>query len=173
MAHVNLGEYLVQQGRTEEATAHWQAALKIEPHDAYAYYDLGVAASHAGKIEAAIANYRQALECQPDLVKACNHLAWILATSPVPSLRDGPQAVALAERAAQLTHGLDPDVLSTLGAAYACTGRFPEAVAAIQRAQRLPPLPTNPALADSLQVQLKFYGANSTFRDLSLTNAVP
>ena len=173
MAHENLGECLARQGRTDEAIAEWQAALKYNPDDAFAYYDIGVARAHAGRIVEAVASYRKALELEPDLVKACDHLAWILATGPIPEIRNGPEAVAWAERANLLTHGADPNLLGTLGAAYAYAGRFPEAVSVIQRALELAPAQANPALANSLQVQLKFYRDNSSFRDLSLTNTLP
>ena len=172
LAHVNLGELLVRNGRVDEARAQWQQALKINPDDAFAYYDLGVADSQAGKVEAAVTNYQKALEFQPDLIKACNKLAWVLATCPIPRLRDAVESVEFAQRANQLTRGADPEVLGTLAAAEAYAGKFPEAVAIIQRALPLAAAQHNDALVHNLQIQLKFYQANSTFRDLGLTNAV-
>ena len=54
-----------------------------------------------------------------------------------PSLRDGVEAVALAERAARLTGSQDASILDGLAAAYAERGRFADAVEAGNRALRL------------------------------------
>ena len=49
----------------------------------------------------------------------------MLATCPQASLRNGIEAVKLAERANQLAGGKNPAVLCTLAAAYAEAGNFP------------------------------------------------
>ena len=56
-----------------------------------------------------------------------NNLAWILCTSPIDSVRDGPRAVELAERAAEMTRYRRAFVLSTLASAYAEAGDFEKA----------------------------------------------
>jgi tetratricopeptide (TPR) repeat protein len=61
----------------------------------------------------------------------------MLATCPEPDLRDGPRAVALARRAAELTHNQDANVLDTLAAALAEDGRFDEAAEIERRALAL------------------------------------
>jgi TPR repeat protein len=61
---------------------------------------------------------------------ALNDAAWLLATSPEPGLRDGTNAVILAERAASVTNRKDPGILDTLAAAYAETGQFEKAAKA-------------------------------------------
>jgi len=65
---------------------------------------------------------------------ALNNLAWILALSPDPDVRDGPRAVELAQRACADAHYLNPQFLNTLAAAQASTGRFDLAVKTLQRA---------------------------------------
>ena len=61
-------------------------------------------------------------------------LAWIQATCPDASVRNGSQAVALMEKANQLSNDSDAKVLRTLAAAYAETGRFDDAIATAQKA---------------------------------------
>ena len=41
VAHVNLGETFLNQNRTEEATAHFRAAVQIRPNDPAAHLNLG------------------------------------------------------------------------------------------------------------------------------------
>ena len=63
-----------------------------------------------------------------------NNLACLLATASDPALRDGTQAVALAEQACKATGYANAVMLTTLAAAYAETGRYEEAVATGQKA---------------------------------------
>jgi len=71
---------------------------------------------------------------RPDWPLAMGNAAWVMATASDERLRDGPEAVRLAERACRLTGGTDANLLATLAVAYAEAGRFPEAVEAARRA---------------------------------------
>ena len=66
-----------------------------------------------------------------------NNLAWLLATQPSPEVRNGPEAVRLAERACALTSRTNLWFLHTLAAACAESGNFTQAVAAAEEARRL------------------------------------
>jgi tetratricopeptide (TPR) repeat protein len=94
---------------------------------AIAYSNRGINYSDKGDFGRAIADYEQALELKPDLAPAMNSLAWDLATMPSASLRSGPRAVELAERALAFNQR-EPGFLDTLAAAYAEAGRFTDAV---------------------------------------------
>ena len=61
----------------------------------------------------------------------------MLATNPNASVRNGIEAMALAERALQLSGGSEPAVLDALAAAYAEAGRFAEAAAAAAKPSHL------------------------------------
>jgi len=160
----NLGNAFRQVGRMNEAIAYYQKALQIKPDYAEACYDLGNTFREMGKLEEAITDYQKALQIHPDYVEALNNLARVLATCPQASLRNGKQAVELAQRANQLTGNENPIVLGTLAAAYAEAGRFPEAVQTAQRALHLAQTQSNnPALADVIQSQLKLYQAGRPF----------
>ena len=73
----------------------------------------------SGRTREAVAQYREALRLNPNLAGALNNLAWVLAASPDDELRNGAEAVRLAERACELTHYGEPLFLGTLAAAYA------------------------------------------------------
>jgi hypothetical protein len=64
-------------------------------------------------------------------------LAQTLASDDQLQIRNGPEAVALAEKANALTYGRQPNVLDTLAMSYAETGRFREAQQAEQGAIQL------------------------------------
>jgi tetratricopeptide (TPR) repeat protein len=82
----------------------------------------------------AVEVYRQALRQQPNSPELLNGLAWLQATCPNFAIRNGPNAVALAERACELTHYQVAGLIETLAAAYAESGRFPEAIQWAQKA---------------------------------------
>jgi tetratricopeptide (TPR) repeat protein len=169
MAHVNLGEFLAQQGRLDEAAAQWREAIQMNSGDAAAFYDLGVACSATGRAREAVDDFGKALKIEPHFAKASSRLAWVLATCPDAALRNGPEAMRWAQAANQLTRGANADVLGTLGAAYACAGKFADAVAATRQALQLAPALDDPVLMDTLREQLNCYQTNSIFCDPGLS----
>ncbi|MGA3162827.1 MAG: fused MFS/spermidine synthase [Verrucomicrobiota bacterium] len=87
-----------------------------------------------GNFAEAIAHDRLILKAQPDSPTLLNNLAWMMVTCPDASLRNGPEAVQLAEKACQLTHYSEAVRVSTLAAAYAEVGRFDDAIWMEQKA---------------------------------------
>lgn len=81
-----------------------------------------------GKHAEAISDYEAVLEIDPSGDGALNNLAWVLATSPNETLRDGERAIKLATKACEVTQYNAPHILSTLAAGYAEAGNFEEAV---------------------------------------------
>jgi len=80
----------------------------------------------------AIRFYRASLADRPTADAAC-YLAWVLATSPDDALRNGKEALTLAQEAAK-ADPKSPSYLNSLAAAFAENGRFAEAVDAADRA---------------------------------------
>jgi tetratricopeptide (TPR) repeat protein len=162
----NLGEALVQKGRVDEGIAHLQKALQLKPDEETARSNLGKAYLQTGAVAQAIPQYQEALRLKPADPEIQNVLAWLLATAPEASLRDGSKAVELALQANKETGGENPAALHTLAAAYAEAGKFSEAVDAAQHALRLAEARTNSALAGTLQSELKLYLAGSPLHNL-------
>lgn len=169
VAWYNLGNAYIQKGQLDLAIQNWQRAVTVQPDFAPAHSNLGNALLLKGQIAEAIQHWKSALATQPDMVSAQVNLAWVLATCPQASLRDGPSAVALAERANQLSGGENPIVLRTLAAAYAENGQLPNAIAAAQQALNEANLRGNRQAAAAIQEQLKFYQNNQPFRDSSMS----
>jgi tetratricopeptide (TPR) repeat protein len=169
-ARKNLAATLLQQGRLDEAIIQYQKVLELQPRDAESCYYLGNAFLLKRQLRQAVEFYQKTLSIRPTHADALNNLAWVLATAPDATLRNGDQAVVLAERANQLSCGNDPVILGAVAAAYAETGRFPEAVATAQRAQQLAAAQNNPELVDALQGEIGLYQTGSPFRDIDQTN---
>lgn len=167
-AHNNLGNALHREGRVDEAIAQYQEALKINPNYTGACYNLGNALFQKGRINEAVAAYQEALKIQPDNTMLQNNLlrvAWILATSPDASVRNGNKAVELALEANQSTRNGNPNVLRVLAAAYAESGHFPDAIETGKRALALATEQQNIALQSALQQDLSLYQTGSPLRD--------
>jgi len=81
----------------------------------------------------AIRHYGQLVRQNSASLEVRNNLAWLLATCPDANLRNGTEAVQLAEAVCHVA-GNKPLFLDTLAAAYAEAGRFAEATKAIQKA---------------------------------------
>ncbi len=137
--HNNLGLALMECGRFDEATSHFQRALELKPDYTDAHNNLGIAQSRREEILKALAGRRESLRARPDDVALLNDTAWMLATNPNASIRNGPEAVELAQRAARLSDARESVILGTLAAAYAEAGRFPEAVETAQKPCNWPP----------------------------------
>jgi protein O-mannosyl-transferase len=163
-ARYNLGNALFQQGRFDEAIAAYRASLQINPANAQADNNLSSALLKQGRTDEAIAATEKALELQPGNVLSQNNLAWILATAPQPSLRNGARAVQLAAQARQASGINNPVYLRTLAAAYAEAGQFPDAVQTAQRAIALAQAQSNAPLANALLHEIKLYEAGHPFQ---------
>jgi len=97
-------------------------------------------------LRSARAAIARAIELQPNDALACNNLAWLLATGPLP-LRDASTAITLARRASQdesMTSAERSLFLNTLGVALFRAGKIDEAVATLNRSLEIPPTESQP-----------------------------
>jgi tetratricopeptide (TPR) repeat protein len=173
LAYSGLGHIFLQKQQWDVAITNFQKALEFNPDLVDAHLNLGQALFQKGQLDQTMVHFHKALEIQPDNVDARMYLAWILATTPDAPLRNGHQAVELAQEANRLSDGQNPRVLTALAAAYAEAGRFSEAVAAARQARRLAVDQSNTDLAGALQIQIGLYSAGAPFRDDSQTNVPP
>jgi Flp pilus assembly protein TadD len=117
------------------------------------------------RILTALAERRELLRSRPKDATLLNDTAWLLATAPNASARNGPEAVELAQRAVELSDGKRPEILETLAAAYAEAGRFPEAVQTARKAVELATQQNKQALAESIQAKIRLYEAGAPFHE--------
>ena len=127
---------LAEHGRKEEAVKQLRELLQLKP-DTEARSQLATLLFQTGKFGEAVAEYRQVMAAKPDQPELLSNLAWLLATSPDGTVRNGADAVRFAEQCCRLTGYQRPQMISVLAAAYAEAGRFTEAVAAAQKAIEL------------------------------------
>ncbi|HLA83429.1 MAG TPA: tetratricopeptide repeat protein [Thermoguttaceae bacterium] len=120
-----------------------------------------------GKHAEAVADFNRAMKLDPNDSNSLNNLAWVLATSPNDSLRDGPRAVTIATRACKLTDYHEAHILSTLAAAYAESGDFDAAVKWSTKAAEAAKndKETDASVRESLKKELQSYRRRQPWRE--------
>jgi Tfp pilus assembly protein PilF len=133
LAHNNMGFTFAEQGRLDEAMAHYRQALQVRPDSPYTYNNFGLALAHRGNLEAAIAAYTQAIHLRPDYVNAHNNLGLALVRQgqPVEAMEHFTQALAIVPDSAE-TH-------NNLGIALAAQEKYGAAMQQFAHALQLKP----------------------------------
>ncbi|OGP72909.1 MAG: hypothetical protein A2V86_09190 [Deltaproteobacteria bacterium RBG_16_49_23] len=131
--HNNLGMTLVQQGKIQEAIAHYTEALRIDPYFAIAHYNIGVALTEQGNIQEAIAHYNEALKINPNYAVAHNKLGMIL-------VRQGKNQEAFLHftEALRIKPG-HAEIYINIGGSLVAQGKIEEAIAYYHEALRIKP----------------------------------
>jgi len=102
---------------------------------------------------------------KPDDPDALKNYAWILATAPDKSLRDGDRAIKLAQRA-YAGAPQNPFIQATLAAAYAEAGRFPEATKQAEQALAVADANNLTSLSDLLHKEVGLFENGEPLRDV-------
>ncbi len=165
-AHYNLGNARNVRGEFDEAIVQYERALELNRNNANARGNLAITRLQREELLKALARQRELLRARPDDLALLNDTAWMLATDPNASIRNGAEAVALARRAVQLSKGQEPVVLGTLAAAYAEAGRFPQAIETARKVLQLATQQENRSLAKSVKAQIALYEAGTPFREM-------
>ena len=133
MAHNNLGLLLFGEGRTDEAMAHYRAAIEAKPDDAFARNNLGRALASVGRIEEARVVLVEAVRLEPGNAEAWSNLGNVhAAAGRYDAARDAyERSIAVRPSFA--------DAYGNLGNVLLLTGRREEAIAAYQQALRIDP----------------------------------
>jgi tetratricopeptide (TPR) repeat protein len=134
-AHYNLGMKLAEMNHPDQAIEHLRQAIRLMPSfPPDGYIQLAKALSQKDRFPEAIAVLKSGLNTNSPDPFVANAYAWLLATCPVPELRDAPQAIEIGEALAKATARKSSEPLDTLAAAYAEAGRFDDAVTTAREA---------------------------------------
>ena len=150
------------KGESAKAAADYARAVNFVPKDAAGYITRGSTYKKMGRYKAAASDYARAIALSPDDDDALNSLAWLLATCPDGSVRDGVGAIRIGTKACELTRWKDSEVIDTLAAAYAETGKFDQAVKLQQQALQLRSVPAEDR--PGMQERLASYQKRKPYR---------
>ena len=163
-AHNNLGALLQVTDRAEQALAHYRRAVEIRPDNVEARANFGQLLSNRGEASAAADQFAEVLALKSDHVQALSGLAWIRATAADPALRNATEAIRLAERAAALTRQRDVTAIDALAAAYACAGRYEDAIRAASAGLALALAAGQTPVAEQFRQRLELYQRSQPLR---------
>ena len=162
--HVELGIALAATGQRPAAAGEFAEAMRLDPASEKAAELLIAVLLEQGKPAEAVRRYRELLAARGETVALLNNLAWLLATWPDEGVRDGPEALRLAERARELTGGNNAVVLDTLAAALAEVGRFDQAVSVAAQAAKLAEAAGDKDLLEQCRARLELYKSKRPYR---------
>ncbi len=160
---VNFGLALMRLGRVPDAAQQFSQAVRLAPDLGEGQYHLGLCLAVLRQPADALGHLREASRLQPYWADPLNATAWILATDGDAQVRNGPEAVKLAETAATLTMWQKPEILNTLAAAYAEAGRFDDATRTAATAITLAQKSGQGRLAAQIQSLLALYQQHRAF----------
>jgi tetratricopeptide (TPR) repeat protein len=146
-----------------QAIRRFTRSLEIDDKNFASWRGRSDAEISIGDHEAALADLEKALELQPDDSGILNNLAWLLATSPDETIRDGKRAIELARKACEETTWKQPHIISTLAAGYAETGDFAEARKFSKQAVESEG--SSPEVKTQLEGELASYEAEKPWRE--------
>ena len=131
----SLAYVCLRQRRYDCALRNITRAIALRPENDADLHNRAVVLTAMQRYQEALLDYERALELNPHSGGTHNNLAWLLATAPDPSLRDGVRAVVHARQA--LDRGVNGSWLDTLAAALAESGEYDQAVEVEQHAFEL------------------------------------
>jgi tetratricopeptide (TPR) repeat protein len=67
--HLDHGRACLDKGKYDEAIADYTKAISLDPNDATAYTNRGLAYESKGEVDRAIADYTKAIEINPGLCR--------------------------------------------------------------------------------------------------------
>jgi tetratricopeptide (TPR) repeat protein len=163
-AKLNAGLALALAGKPQEALQQYQEALAAQAGFGKAYYFLAQALRERGDAQASADLYRRGLELDPRWPESARQTAWSLATNPDPRRRYGALAVHLARQVCEATGYQRAELVDTLAAALAETGKYEEAQAMERKALELFAAVGNLEQLKQAKERLALYRARRPFR---------
>jgi len=135
-ALIETGNHLLNARRFREAEDYYRRALARNPRSKPARLGLGNVLIKTGRHHEALELLESMLAEHPDDMALKNNIAWLLATSPDVSVKDGRRALDLAQQAL-MTAPRDYHVWSTLAEAHFVCGEYEKALKAAEQALSL------------------------------------
>jgi tetratricopeptide (TPR) repeat protein len=143
------------------AIADFTEAIKLDPHYVLAWMNRAEAHKARGDYAEALADFAEASKLSPKEPTGYARRAWILATCPDDKIRNGKEAVALAEQAVALEKAGTAYYLDVKAAAYAEAGDFVAAIYNERQAINAAAAKKSGLEADTYAARLKLFEAKN------------
>lgn len=164
-AHYELGLYEQSRGDMAAARRHWEAAIAAHPAYEDPRLELTRVLLRNREYGPAAKLLREGVAALPGSDSFAIALAWILATCPDDTLRNGSEAVQLARRVAEHYAYAEPAPLDTLAAACAEVGAWDDACRFAAAAAQAAEQKGQASLATEIRARLAGYQQQQPHRD--------
>lgn len=158
-----LGMLYLGAKQPRQAIKRFSRSIELDEDNFASWRGRSDAEISIGDHKAALVDLEQALKLEPADAGVLNNLAWLLATSPEDSIRDGKRAIELAQKACEETTWKQPHIVSTLAAGYAESGDFDEARKYSKQA--VDSDASSPEVKKQLEGELASYAAEKPWRE--------
>ena len=163
-ANNNLANVYAAQGENALAVRYCRQALKAAPDKYEVRNNLGLLLCREKRYAEAVKAWQEGLKFRAKDPLWLYNVAWWLATCPDAKVRNGREAIKVAESLCQATDWNNAQALDTLGAAYAEAGQFGRATKMASRALALAKSRAEGAkLAREIDHRLGLYAASKPY----------
>ena len=159
----NLKNARSEQGPLEAAMAGARQVLQQHGYDAETYAAIAGELEQRGLYSNAVEIFQEALGKHPRDPRLLADFAWLLATCPDASVRNGAAAMKLASEATEISGKGDAAILNPMAVAYAAVGRFPEAITTGEEALGLAEKTSDQDLAGVIEQELASFSKGEAF----------
>lgn len=149
----------------DKATQTLVALLRRDPENIDAIHLLGQIFEFKRNYADATKLYRRVIELKPDSDDIGNNLAWILATCGDEKVRNGAEAVRLAQQICERDGYKRFEFVDTLAAAHAESGNFEEAIRLARIAQDAALAANNQQMSEQIGSRLRIYEAGQPYHE--------
>jgi tetratricopeptide (TPR) repeat protein len=165
-AHAVLGTLLIRAGQTEAGFGQFDDELNSSNDKISVHRIIAEEVMRYRMWSLAQQHLRDAVTLGANDPTIFNNLAWLEATNPDASMRDGPQAVGHALRAIQLSGNRSANFLGTLAAAYAEEGDYDLAAATQDQAIHAAQAAGQSSVIQTLTATAALYRSARPYREL-------
>lgn len=169
-AYFDRGIAWTKKKEFDKAIADLNEATRLDPAYADAFVYRALAKLNSGKTDAAIKDYDHAIKVAPHNSYGYSARAWFLATHRDAKYRNAEQALKDAKKACELSSWNEAGPLDSLGAAYAESQDFENAVKSQEKALALLDK-SNPAHKkdfEEMSSRLELYKEKKPYRDTEI-----
>ena len=136
-AYFRIGIKLAQHEPRQGAEHAFTTATEVSPDLLVARAALASLMQVQGRVGDALQQYEEMRKRQPNNPLILNDIAWILASSDDPQIRNPAKAIELAQQACELTNYRMAPILDTLATSFASADRYDDAVRTLEQAIEL------------------------------------